>query len=205
MRRHNPVHEQQAPKPVLPVKKKKPGIIAAIFTNKRAVIIGALVLILVISVSMWVVSAGSAASYRTRLSDLQTRYDTDVNDVWAKLTAATSELALTKSDLAELESELESVSAELTRLEGAKEINFGNGLKIFDIEDDGVIGKVQNISDKPMKKVFIFIADYNEEGSLINVRTDMIDNLDPQEVGQWDSAGETGASYEVYAFGNKDG
>jgi hypothetical protein len=204
VKKAEPVQEQKVSPPVKPAKKKKPNVLLTkLAARKWYVVTGVLALLLVVSISMWAINAATVSRYKAKLSDAQAKYEAELEGVWSRITTTTGELALTKNNLADISSELESVRSDLVRLKEAKEINFGNGLKVFDIEEDGVRGKVQNISDKPMKKVFVVIAVYDEEGSLKDVRVDMIYDLNPQDVGQWYSSGEPGASYAVYAFGNK--
>lgn len=116
---------------------------------------------------------------------------------------------------------------ELAQLKATKEINFGNGLKVFDIKQSGdevqgvparltmgygVQGKVENVSGEPMQKVVIVVAFYNRDGQLDedwgSVNTVTVTDLFPREVMEWEvhfgnwTDHQLGL-FDVYAIGNK--
>ena len=104
--------------------------------------------------------------------------------------------------------------AELDQLKATKEINFGNGLRVFDIEKGyyEVGGKVQNISSESMPKVVIVVAFYNADGQLDedwgSVRTHIVSDLFPNEVAEWEVefgnwTDQDEGLFDVYAIGNK--
>jgi len=122
---------------------------------------------------------------------------------------STLEAAVTR-----LEGELADTKAELAQLKATKEINFGNGLKVFDIEKAyyEVRGKVQNVSSEPMQKVVVVVAFYNKDGQLDedwgSVGTCSLRDLFPGEVLEWEVhfgnwTDEDVGLFDVYAIGNK--
>lgn len=112
------------------------------------------------------------------------------------------------------EAEIDRLEAELAQLREAKEINFGNGLRVFDIEKGWyeVRGKIENISSEPMRKVVILVAFYNQDGQLDqdwgSVGQDKISHLYPAEVLEWTvhfgnwTDQELGL-FDIYAIGNR--
>lgn len=136
------------------------------------------------------------------------------------------ELADTKAELAQareqfdtLQQECEELQEEYAVLQGTKEMVFGKGVRLFDIQWKsgywGILeGKVQNISDQPMQRVEIIVVQYNSDGSLDDVHSTVKTDLFPQEVAEWSISSiflEHGSLYEreieeilaIYAFGNR--
>jgi hypothetical protein len=114
----------------------------------------------------------------------------------------------------ELTKEITNLKNDLATLKATKEITFGNGLRIFDIEKGfyEVKGKIENISSKPMQKVVILVAFYNKDGQLDedwrSVGTHELNNLFPKEVMDWKvefgnwTDQELGL-FDIYAIGNR--
>jgi len=103
---------------------------------------------------------------------------------------------------------------ELAQLKATKEINFGNGLRVFDIERGSyeVRGKVQNVSGEPMGKVVVVVAFYSADGELDEdwggVDTDEVYDLFLGEVAEWKDyfgnwTDQEKALFDVYAIGSK--
>jgi hypothetical protein len=112
--------------------------------------------------------------------------------------------------LSEVEGELSDLTDELEQLEMTKEIDFGNGLRVFEIDlpEDGwgsASGKVQNISDQPMERVYIVIAGYSENGLLQGLVTTSAAALFPEEVAEWSTyfSSSSAETYDIYALGDK--
>ena len=178
--------------------------------KKWYVITGVLALLSVLSISMWLVNSTEAGRYKAQLGGVRAEYEAEVGDVrakyeaeveslWARLIEVQGELGITKNDLADVTSELETIQA-------TKELVFGDSLRVFDIDSVNMVeGKVQNIGDEAIARVCVVIAIYEEDGSLKDVVVTSIYDLNPQEVGEWGSSGKYGASYAVYAFGNRTG
>jgi len=138
----------------------------------------------------------------TTLSELSTKSD-EVDSLEGQLSELESQLASTQS-------ELEEVRADLAQLKATKELEFGEGLSVFDVSlpEPGsfwgsVSGKVQNISDESMETVMILVASYDEDGSLEDVSLATVSDLYPEEIGEWECYPVGGATYDVYAFGNR--
>ena len=138
----------------------------------------------------------------------------ELADVKAELGTVKGDLRAVEDDLAEANRELETVHAELARLKATKEINFGNGLKVFDIEygDYYVQGKIQNISSTSMDEVTILVAFYEWDGSYGGYGTDTIFDLFPDEVLEWKVSESFYGSWsgepalvDIYAIGNRIG
>lgn len=181
--------------------------------KKWWVITGILVLLLAIS---WGVSLSSSSEVRdleVELSDVRERLsDFSVDLVVAKqdLSHAEAELEAKVAELESARSELESMGAVLVR-----EINFGNGLRVFDIEKGyyEVRGKVQNVSTEPMDKVVVVVAFYNANGKLDedwgSVDTARVYDLFPQETTEWEVhfgnwTDQDIGLFAVYAIGNRE-
>jgi len=115
---------------------------------------------------------------------------------------------VSESEYEALEAEYEGLEAELAQLKATKEINFGNGLRIFDISLDGITvrGKIENVSGAPMKKVKVLVAYYDEDGSLAAVGDYTVENLFMGEVSEWSMYGFYSWSglFDVYAIGNRE-
>lgn len=111
----------------------------------------------------------------------------------------------TRNDLAETTAELKEARFQLAQLTETKEMDFGWGLRIFDIETRtyGIGGKIQNISSVPMPMVKIIIAVYQDDGSLKDLVMDTAYDMNPGDVAEWNSWGRYGENYGVYALGNK--
>ena len=121
--------------------------------------------------------------------------------------ALQAEYEALEADNASLIADLEALEAELAQLKATKEINFGNGLRVFDIEVDGsgIQGKIENVSDAPMKEVAVLVAYYDEDGSLCGVGRDTVENLFVGEVLDWSMHIFYGWSglFDIYAIGNR--
>jgi len=151
---------------------------------------------------------------------------TTVSELEDEVARLEGELADTKAELAQareqfdaLQEECEELQEEYTVLQGTKEMIFGKGIRLFDIQWKrgywGILeGKVQNISDEPMETVEIIVVEYNSDGSLDDVHSTVKTNLFPQEVAEWSISSiflEHGSLYEreieeilaIYAFGNR--
>ena len=128
----------------------------------------------------------------------------------AKWQNAENELS-SKSDLVDsMEQQLSEMELELAQLKATGKLKFGEGLRIFDVSlpEPGYFwgtasGKVQNTSDEPMEKVMILVASYDEDGSLEDVSLATVSDLYPEEIGEWECWPGGGATYDVYAFGNR--
>ena len=114
----------------------------------------------------------------------------------------------------ELDQLKETSEQELAQLKATKEISFGNGLKVFDIEKTfyEVQGKVQNVSSEPMQKIVVVVAFYNKDGQLDedwgSVGTCSLQDLFPSEVIEWkihfgNWTDQDVGLFDVYAIGNK--
>ena len=130
-----------------------------------------------------------------------------------------AELTTVKDELAKLQDDYEELRQEYTVLQGTKEMVFGEGVRLFDIQWKrgywGILeGKVQNISKEPIQKVEIIVVEYNQDGSLSDVHSTIVTDLFPQEVAEWSISSiflEHGSLYEreieeilaIYAFGNR--
>ena len=119
-----------------------------------------------------------------------------------------------EDEVARLEGEVQSISSELAQLKATKEINFGNGLRVFDLDKRyyEVGGKIQNVSSAPMGKVVIVVAFYDADGQLDedwgSVATDIVRDLFPGEVGEWEVSfgnwtDQDVGLFDVYAIGSK--
>jgi len=148
--------------------------------------------------ALWLISLGTCSGNSAKVDELK------------------DELSTTKADLANTASELEVVRSELAQVRATKEIVFGNGLKIFDIEKGyyEVRGKIQNVSSEPMQKVVVLVAFYNKDGQLDedwgSVSTCSVCDLFVGEVAEWEvhfgswTDQELGL-FDVYAIGNRGG
>ena len=182
--------------------------------KKWYVITGILALLLVISISTCSSNSAEVDRYRAKLSDVRTEYEAELDDMRAQLRAVKGELRGAKDDLGDVSAELETINSQLARLKATKEINFGNGLRIFDLDagDYWVEGKVENISSAPMDEVVIFVAFYDWDGSFGGVVRDSVSDLFPGEVMEWRTTvsfygswhGEPGLC-DVYAIGGSRG
>lgn len=114
----------------------------------------------------------------------------------------------------ELEDEVARLSSELAQVKATKEISFGNGLRVFDIEKGWyeVQGKIQNVSSEPMQKVVVLVAFYDKDGQLDedwgSVATCDILNLFPGEVMDWkvefgNWTDEELGLFDIYAIGKR--
>ena len=112
------------------------------------------------------------------------------------------------------EQELAQLKATLAQLKATKEINFGNGLRVFDIEKGyyEVSGKVQNVSGQSMQNVVIVVAFYNADGQLDKdwgaVDTRAVYDLFPGETADWEAefgnwTDQEKGLFDVYAIGSK--
>jgi len=126
-----------------------------------------------------------------------------------------------RAELEEVQGDYEKLQQEYTILHTTKEMVFGEGVRLFDIQWKkgywGILeGKVQNISDKPMERVEIIVAEYSQDGSLRGFYSTSKSDLFPQEVAEWSISSiflEDGGLYEkeideilaIYAFGNRGG
>ncbi len=138
----------------------------------------------------------------------------DVDKLKDDLRESKAELRESKAELGDTAAELERVSGQLVQLSATKEISFGNGLRVFDIEKGSyeVSGKVENISSEPMQKVVILVAFYNADGQLDedwgSVDDHTVQDLFPGEVMEWKvhfgnwTDQDTGL-FAVYAIGNR--
>ncbi len=143
----------------------------------------------------------------------------EVDRVKGELADVRSELTDAKAELTKLQDDYEKLQQEYTILQTTKEMVFGKGIRLIDIQWKkgywGILeGKVQNISDKPMKKVEIIVASYNQDGSLRDLYSTTKSDLFPQEIAEWSISSiflEHGSLYEreieeilaIYAFGNR--
>jgi hypothetical protein len=146
-----------------------------------------------------------------------TEIEGELSDTEVELQTARSNLAGIESQLiegeqqlADREAELEEVRADLAQLKATKELVFGKGLRIFDIEYSSefftsfVKGRVQNTSSEPMKTVGILTVSWNEDGSLYDTEIETVYDLFPQEIADWQSwVYEEGKELGIYAFGNR--
>jgi len=123
-----------------------------------------------------------------------------------------------ESEVSNLKGELEAKDSQVEKLQGKldlrekelaiNEISFGNGLVIFDLSLPETIwdwtaeGKVKNVSTESMELVKVIIASYGEDGTLLDIGTASVDDLYPNEVGDWNVYVKSGESYAVYAIGN---
>lgn len=163
--------------------------------KKWYVIIGILVLALVVSIS-------ECGGNSTRVDRLR------------------GEVSQYKAELTEIERDYEELQHEYTVLQGTKEMIFGKGIRLFDIhwKDRGsdwghLEGKVQNIGDKPMKRINIVVVSYNKDGSIREFERTGANALFPEEVAEWSVyyiqfESDTLESkpeqvLAIYAFGNR--
>ena len=165
---------------------------------KRWIAVGILMLLLVISIGTCSVNS------------------TEVDRVKEELAGARAELADARVELADITGELEKVSSSLAQFKATKEITFGNGLRVFDIEKGyyEVRGKIQNVSSEPMQKVVVLVTFYNNDGQLDedwgSVSTYTVQDLFVGEVAEWKvdfgnwTDHELGL-FDVYAIGNRSG
>lgn len=122
------------------------------------------------------------------------------------------ELEAKESELSDVQSELDDVVSELARLKTTKEMVFGKGLRLFDVQCDeywNIEGKVQNVSNEPMTQVKIIVSFYFEDGTLLGIDYDTLSDLFPQEIAEWSAScpyysyeKEVG-SFDIYVFGNR--
>lgn len=138
-----------------------------------------------------------------------------LQDTTSSYSALKSELNASRSSLSNATSQLSSVQRELNLLKDTREINFGNGLRVFDIDKIDttltyIKGKIQNVSNSPMKKVVVVVAFYDMNGNLeisSYLSQQIISDLFPQEVADWRISPPllgTGRQFSVYAIGNKN-
>lgn len=170
---------------------------------------------------LWLISLGTCSNnsaevdkVKGELADVRDEYKAELNEVVAQLSAVEGELDGAKDDLADVSAELEAGRFHLARLKATKEINFGNGLRVFDLDagDYWVEGKVENISSAPMDEVVVFVAFYDWDGSFGGVVRDSVSDLFPGEVMEWRATvsfygswhGQPGLC-DVYAIGGSRG
>lgn len=152
---------------------------------------------------LWLISLGTCSSNSAKVDEYR-----------AELAGVRGELTTVKNNLADTLEDLDAVRAELTQLKATKEINFGNGLRIFDIEKGyyEVRGKIENVSSTPMKKVVVLVAFYNRDGGLDedwgSVDTHTVRDLFPGEVMDWkvhfgNWTDQDVGIFDVYTIGNR--
>ncbi len=184
---------------------------------KRWIVIVILILLLLVSFSTCSINSCTADRDERELAEAKD----DLAEVKDDLAEAKSEHTTAKTEIATLQDDYEQLHQEYTVLQTTKEMVFNKGVRLFDIQWGkgywGILeGKVQNISDKPMKKVEIIVASYNQDGSLNDLDSATENDLFPQEIAEWSISGiflEHGSLYEgeiekilaIYAFGNRDG
>ena len=158
----------------------------------------------------FIISMATCTNYATdvdRYSDELVDVELELDGIKQELAASKIELRVAEKDASDAKAELESVQVELSQLTATKEIDFDNGLRIFEIERAGsyVRGKIQNISDTPIDKVVVIVTFYYEDGKLSSVEQSTITDLFPQEVAEWNEylSYGGGPSFDVYAIGDK--
>jgi len=182
--------------------------------KKWCVITGTLVVLLAIALTSCV-----PVTTVSELEDKVARLEGELADTKAELAQAREQFDALQQECEELQEEYGELQEEYTVLQGTKEMVFGKGVRLFDIQWKtgywGILeGKVQNISDQPMQTVEIIVVQYNSDGSLNDVHSSMKTDLFPQEVAEWSISSiflEHGSLYEreideilaIYAFGNR--
>lgn len=142
-----------------------------------------------------------------------------IESLTANIGELESELSQTEQNLTELQHDYDTLRENYTVLQGTKEMVFGEGVRLFDMGWKpgywGILeGKVQNVGDKPMPSVEIWVVEYNQDGSLGSVHSTYAKDLYPQEVAEWSISSiflENGTLYErevedilgICAFGSK--
>jgi len=161
---------------------------------------------------LWLVSLSTCSSNSAEVDRLKD----ELESVNAQLVASKTALDDAEEKLSTLSTTLDDVKAELAQLRATKEISFGNGLKVFDIEKSPygyeVRGKIKNVSGEPMRKVVVIVAFYNKDGQLDEdwgaVGTYTVHDLFVDEVAEWkvhfgNWSDEKYGLFDVYAIGSK--
>lgn len=155
---------------------------------------------------LWLISLGTCSSNSNQVD----RLEEELAVTSAQLEQIRRE---SEQELARLEDDYQNLQDDYEKLQAVKEMVFGKGLRVFDIsyprEYYDVVGKVQNVSDKPMKQVQIIVPFYEEDGALMGFDTYKVTDLFPNETAEW----KIHCSYygygvkpivgSIYAFGNR--
>lgn len=166
---------------------------------------------------LWLISLSACSSNSSEVDRLKdevaelSRVKTELEDAKAELEDVKAELHELQDDYDDLQAKYTELQNTYTILQATKEMVFDNGIRVFDIhtgEEWGhyghLIGKVQNVSSQPMKRVEILVACYDDDGSLREVISTTVTDLFIQEVAEWSVyVGIFKAEYAVYAFGNR--
>ena len=125
------------------------------------------------------------AALESSNSQLQAQYDT----LSKTYTAHQEQLAIAENHATQLQEELDNLQAKYVSLANLKKFDADDNLRVsFTAEEEflssrWIAGQITNIGSKTVKKVYVFIFRYNQDGSLMTSEfpPPVITNLGPNE------------------------